>query len=350
VLYGAGNLGRFVLCRLTALGYTPVIFADDTPGKQGTCISGLRVYRPEEVISLFGPNVIFVVTVFQPLSSFVRIRDDISRRTGAEVISFLNLAFAYSEIFLPFYQFETPEAIISRKATITSAFDLFTEPRSRREFIAHLFFRLNLDFDCLPVPDGDPYIARDLFSVLSEKITFVDAGAFEGDTLGQFIAFTKGKFRRAFAFEPDTRNFEKLECFVRTVEHRPGQVQAFRTAVGARSGTGSFRSTASTGSKLDPTGSEKVSVVALDDVVPPDAPLYLKYDVEGAEKEALEGSLNLIRTLSPIIAVSVYHLPNDLWEIPLWLRAVNSKYSLFLRTHGHDGMDLVCYALPRQSS
>jgi hypothetical protein len=44
--------------------------------------------------------------------------------------------------------------------------------------------------------------------------------------------------------------------------------------------------------------------------------------------------------------VCVYHLPADLWEIPLMLHELLPQHRLFLRQHGFDGWELVVYAVP----
>jgi len=75
----------------------------------------------------------------------------------------------------------------------------------------------------------------------------------------------------------------------------------------------------------------------------------LKFDVEGAERQALEGCNQLLAKRRPLIALSVYHRPDDLWQLPLYLDRLNLDYALFLRTHGEDGMDVICYALPRRT-
>jgi len=55
---------------------------------------------------------------------------------------------------------------------------------------------------------------------------------------------------------------------------------------------------------------------------------------QGAEREALEGGAALLARSRPALAVSVYHRPGDLWELPLHLNALSLGYRFFLRTHG----------------
>jgi hypothetical protein len=53
-----------------------------------------------------------------------------------------------------------------------------------------------------------------------------------------------------------------------------------------------------------------------------------------------------IRRCRPILAVSVYHRQDHLWSIPLELAKVCKDYEFFLRPHGTEGWDLICYAVP----
>ncbi len=59
----------------------------------------------------------------------------------------------------------------------------------------------------------------------------------------------------------------------------------------------------------------------------------IKMDIEGAEMAALEGASQVIREFKPRLAISAYHKPEDLWEIPHKLKAQNGDYRLFLFGH-----------------
>jgi len=58
---------------------------------------------------------------------------------------------------------------------------------------------------------------------------------------------------------------------------------------------------------------------------------YIKYDVEGAEREALEGSSKTICDFMPDICLSLYHRSEDIFELPLVLNRMEPRYSLYLR-------------------
>jgi len=49
----------------------------------------------------------------------------------------------------------------------------------------------------------------------------------------------------------------------------------------------------------------------------------IKFDIEGAELEALKGSINTIKEQKPILMVPIYHRDSDIYEIPQFLHALN---------------------------
>ena len=70
-------------------------------------------------------------------------------------------------------------------------------------------------------------------------------------------------------------------------------------------------------SSFNAIGEIEVEVLPIDEVVQESgAPIYLKFDVEGAEWEALRGSERLLARARPLMAISVYHHPDDLWQLP----------------------------------
>ncbi len=45
---------------------------------------------------------------------------------------------------------------------------------------------------------------------LRDNEVIVDLGAYDGDTIREFLTVTKGKYKKIIAFEPDEKNFKKL--------------------------------------------------------------------------------------------------------------------------------------------
>jgi FkbM family methyltransferase len=350
VLYGAGVLGRTVLRKLRAIGIEPAAFADDTPSKQGLPVDGLQVMTVEQAAEAFGAGLTFVVTILNPALRFLDARRRlISVAPRASVRSFVHLALEHPDGCLPHLQFDRPERVLAEAPHIRRAFALWADEESRRQFVAHLRFRLHADFDRVPMNGGEGYFPRNVVPSLPDETVFVDGGAYDGDSIRSFLDHQDGRFGRIHAFEPDPVNCGRLRAFVGGLASGVGaRVHVHHAAVAARPGRLRFTATGDMSAAAASTGNVDVDAVRIQDVVQINRePAYVKLDVEGAERDALEGAAALIADARPLLAISVYHRPTDLWALPLYVESLSPGYRLFLRTEGEDGMDAICFAIPR---
>ena len=69
-------------------------------------------------------------------------------------------------------------------------------------------------------------------------------------------------------------------------------------------------------------------------------------DVEGAELDALRGASSLISHYQPTLAISIYHYPDHLWNILLYLLGINPDYRFYIRNYSGHTYETVLYALP----
>ena len=76
-----------------------------------------------------------------------------------------------------------------------------------------------------------------------------------------------------------------------------------------------------------------VQAIKVDTLLEGKKATLLKFDVEGSEREALEGAKETISKHRPRLILSVYHRTEDLLELPLKIREMNSGYRLYLRHH-----------------
>lgn len=347
VLYGAGTLGRTFLKQLRSVGVEPAAFADDTPGKQGQTIDGLPVRSPADAVARCGARATFVVTILNAALPFLEARRRLQALTTAPVLSFAHVARRYPAL-LPCGPLEDPARMRDAAEDIRAARQIWADEESRRQFEAHLTFLRTLDHEALPPAAGHGYFPPDVPPALRPDLVFVDGGAFDGDSVRACLSHTGGRFDRIMAFEPDPDNFAALQRFVASLDPATSRrVTAVNAGLGARAGRLRFRASGDMAAALRPDGDRDVDVVALQDVVPADASsIYIKLDVEGAEQDALEGAAELLARARPRLAISVYHRPGDLWRLPLHVHGLDLGYRFYLRTHGHDGTDVVCYTVP----
>ena len=108
-----------------------------------------------------------------------------------------------------------------------------------------------------------------------------------------------------------------------------------------------FRGKGTAGSAITEDAAQNTTVVdvdSIDNVCAGDKVTLIKMDVEGSELEALKGAENVIRRDKPRLAICVYHKPEDLYEIPFWIKRTVPEYKLYLRHHSDFIMETVIYA------
>jgi FkbM family methyltransferase len=128
-----------------------------------------------------------------------------------------------------------------------------------------------------------------------------DAGAHAGAT-SYFLAQLTGPEGKVFAFEPDELNYEFL---LKNIElHHLSNVIPVKKALAAKSGHAPFCMHGTTGSRIGsympraaPNQMKTAPTVSIRDACKElgGVPNYIKVDIEGAEVEAIEGSLDFIK-------------------------------------------------------
>ena len=187
-----------------------------------------------------------------------------------------------------------------------------------------------------------------------DKLKFIDCGAYIGDTIETVIK----NFERVdciISIEPDKQNLKKLnnEIKKQKKEHSNIDFCVYPCGVWSENKILKFSSDGNSASAITSDANIntiEISAISLDETLFGVAPNYIKMDVEGAEAEALKGSEKIIKTYKPILAVCVYHKSSDLWELPILIKSLNSNYDMYLRQHGHMGIETVLYCVDKKIS
>lgn len=342
VLFGAGSLGRAAVAGLRKAGIEPVAFADNNPDLWNKEVDGVKVLSPQDAADRFRLEAFFVVTVYtsQPVW-------DQLQALGIAPVSFAELAWAYSSTLLPHACLDLPNAIFAHPHDVREGLKVWADDQSRNEYIAQLGWHTSLDRSVLPphLRQEDIYFPSDIIERSSEEV-FVDCGAFDGDTVQEFMRRCGTSFARIVAIEPDPTNFAALKERIGSMpEGLRGRIALIRSAVGASKEVVRFNPTASAASAVG-SGSSEVASAPLDDLLVNEAPSYIKMDIEGAERGAIQGARRLLSNNAPVLAICLYHRLEHLWEIPLLIRSYNQGYNLFLRRYADECWELVCYAVP----
>lgn len=202
-------------------------------------------------------------------------------------------------------------------------------------------------------PDIRSYTGRQYFDVwdAGENEILVDCGAYDGDTIRDFIDWTGRKYEKIYAFEPSSRNYEK--CIQYLKENKIENVDVINKATWNSDTTLKFESYSyDTGDHivdLNKTGQgnggcEVIEAASIDSVLAGKKATFIKMDVEGSEMESLAGAQETIKKYKPRLAIAVYHKSEDIFDIPLYILQLNGTYKFKMRHYSSCSCETVLYA------
>ncbi len=201
--------------------------------------------------------------------------------------------------------------------------NLLTDERSREIYDAVIAFRITGDIKyILPVGEDETTSWRNL--LFSNDESFVDIGAYDGDTVERFISVTGGHYREITAFEPSPRSFRKAEKRLGGKPH----LTLLNTPLSSCRERVLFEDGNGRGSRLSSSGRER-ETTTLDIALKGKTPTILKFDAEGDEEKILEGGRGIISSFKPRIILSVYHRIDDFFRLPRKLLSINGSYTKF---------------------
>ncbi len=160
--------------------------------------------------------------------------------------------------------------------------------------------------------------------------TYLDLGAYNGDTALEFLSYTNGKYGNMVLVEPDAKNYNKLKNNTKHLSN----VVYFNGAIHKFDGEGEFNalggrnSTVLTKEHKDKEA-KTISVATVDKLCP--HATFINMDVEGNEENAIIGAKNTIEKAKPKMLIAAYHRNEDIFAIPKQVLAINGEYKLYLR-------------------
>lgn len=218
--------------------------------------------------------------------------------------------------------------VLDNQKDIEEVYNLLEDELSRQVFINVLNFKISGKIHYLK----DITTMRDevFESIIMPKLgdTYIDCGAYNGDTIEEILRFTNGELSRIVAFEPDKKNFKKLQKNTQNLQF----VQLHNAGVWNEDSMVNFSSRAGRHSSISGEGAP-VQMRSIDKVLAGEHADIIKFDVEGAEFEALLGAKGTIAEHSPRILLSLYHRNEDIFKLPLLLKRLNPEYRIFMRHH-----------------
>lgn len=159
---------------------------------------------------------------------------------------------------------------------------------------------------------------------LGENENIIDLGAYDGDTIREFVEATNGKYEHITALEPDSKSFKKLIKNTEGMEN----TDAFNMGAWNKRDTLIFSARAGRNSRLSAEGTS-VEVTDIDSLKTPAT--FIKMDIEGSEMKALEGMQKTITERRPKLYICAYHRNEDLFALPLKVLQYRDDYKIYFR-------------------
>lgn len=194
---------------------------------------------------------------------------------------------------------------------------------------------------CMYFSDMDQYFDKDIIK-LGDNEMFLDCGAADGFNTEMFLKLS-GKNAGAFLFEPLAENLTDLKRFskipgVNIIPHGVWDKTCKLTFINTDDRyCGKFCE--------DDNGIEWVTSIDEKVYNVVDKVTFIKMDIEGAELKALQGAKNTILRDRPRLAISIYHKPEDIYEIPLFIKSLVPEYKFYIRHYSNFQPETILYAV-----
>ncbi len=336
-LYGAGTRGKVALKNLIRLGMgeNVVGFVDDSIKEE--YYLGKPVQLTENIENGDFSEAVFIITTYAVNRMACKIMEK-----GIPV----NHIYYFSELLIDDIDLDTLQ---NNRKEIEQTYSLLSDHLSKYIFKSLFEVYLDGNIGTLSRTKGDmQYFPISGSSdeiegfFLSDQESFVDCGAYDGDTIRKFKAITQNKYKKIWALEPDADNYAKLTAYID--KQKDARVQLVQGGVYSEDAVMYFDGKRGTSSSLKKTGAESVKVYQLDHLISQPVS-FIKMDIEGSETDALLGAKRIIAEYKPKLAICVYHQIEDFWKIPLLMKSLNPNYRLYIRNYEDRIDETVCYAV-----
>ena len=189
------------------------------------------------------------------------------------------------------------------------------------------------------------YDVKNIFEV-KEDATIFDIGAWKGDTAYFFSKKCSNK-ARIYAFEPDDYAFQILEKIKE--KYKLNNIITKNILLSNAEKEIDFVS------MIENTPTIKKNAITIDKFVEEnnfEKIDYIKMDVEGAERNILEGAIKTIKKFKPSLAIAIYHggklFMEDFYNIPIFIKnVINEDYEYYIRTFHPAGLETILFCKPK---
>jgi FkbM family methyltransferase len=344
-IFGAGNFGRSLASVMQKRGINVAGFVETSPKTNETL--GLPIID-WAALAHRDPNAQLALGIFNRSTPYDQLAS-IAKDAG-----FPNLLMPWStydqfgkEMGWRFW-LSARDFLTNNLDRVARAAEKFADEESQQTLRRICAFRLGLDLNFASAQSDEHQYFNNLTlpALQGKTVNYVDCGAYNGDTYIDLISRQGIACQQAFLLEPDPENFANLVQNV--TDKHPGAI-CLPLAAAEKYEILTFGAGQGEGGIIGAGGNMNIAAVALDQLLPHTQVDLVKVDVEGAEAQVLKGASRTIKRCRPVLAMSLYHNPQDLWELPELLFDICPDYKFYVRQHYYNSLECVLYAVPEHS-
>lgn len=320
VLYGMGNGADKILdwCEANRVQVSTVFASDEFV--RGQVFRGFTVCKYSDVLEKLGEDILVVIAFASEVPKVLEVFQSLAAKH--EVLTPHLSLFAETDTV-------SWEWLEKYATQLQEVYDKLADNQSRKVFADILNYKISGKvqylFDCATDRKED---LQTVFRFNDQEV-YLDLGAYNGDTVQEFLTLVQGSYEHITAVEPDVKNCRKLTALAENLE----KITVIQKGIWNEPQELGFSQSGGRQSTFMADKKAVVKVDSIDNICAGAAVSYIKMDVEGAEKQALAGGRKTIAEYKPKMMIAAYHYDNDIFALPQLLWQINPEYKIYLRKH-----------------
>lgn len=352
-IYGAGIFGKALADTLLAAGLHPIAFLDRSPKTDN--YRDIPIHKFAKADSPTNFPVLVTVLGYPGTESSIREAGFVQVFSAIEVMSLFPAAVAALNQ-CGFLWMQAPASVQFNDKACSTFLALLADEHSKRTLKQICNFRQYPSAEHYPQPEAyEMYFPPEIPKLYDYSlIRLLDVGAFDGDSLAGFYRRWPDRLTAYTGIEISARNIEAFWQRIEGLGISAERIKLIKGAVGVPKGRQLMIEENKSATRIKLLSQDEfcpaeqlVDSYDLGDIATEMDCNVLKMDIEGADSAALIQALPYIIRHTPTLALSVYHQPEDLWQMALTVeQACPGQYLWYLRQEGHWGLETICYGVP----
>lgn len=249
----------------------------------------------------------------------------------------------YSKLDLihPPFIMDFKDDFLENKSRYQETYNLLSDDKSKEVFEKVINFKISFDLSFMKGFTNnfdEQYFDKDLIPNI-KNITFVDGGAYVGDTLPNIIQ-NFPNYKKIYCIEPNDlhikiakrdfstqRDIEFINCGLGKEKIEINQAQETQD--------------------ICAHDYQAININTIDNLIKEKVD-FIKLDIEGAEQDAIIGAKETILKNHPILAICIYHKAQDWYKVPQLVLSVRNDYKVFIRHYMEGIYETVMYFIPKK--